>query len=487
MPNLLHFQLCNITDELKICLTGGLIQRIYQPDDLLLVLHIYAGSKNHRLLLSLEPSAVRCHLTWEKISNPPSPPAFCQLLRKHLENSRLTAVQLSSKDRTIEFSAQKGPGEFVTIIAELWSGQGNIHLLGPSRRILGSLRKLKRQNCDPPDNGPYPKIDCGAAIELAKKEDFLTKHYHSKSNGWNKAADFFYGYYQKHAKHEQVYSQTCSRLKKEQKKLKIRIKKLEQALEEANGREQLRVWGELLKSQLHQIKRGVCQINVINYFDNATPTIIIPLNPELSPRQNLETFFKRYRKLNAAFPIIKSDIQKNRDRYTEITALLENLQRLGAENFSIEDLPAQWQPISKQSQLQQQLKNKRREYRSFTSQEGYEILVGRGAKDNDVLTFRIAHGNDLWLHTEDYPGSHVVVRNPGRKEIPQETLLDAAHLASYFSKARTHSKISIIYTRRKYLNRPKKGRPGEVLVSSKKNLLLTPDQERIRQLLHSSR
>ena len=103
--------------------------------------------------------------------------------------------------------------------------------------------------------------------------------------------------------------------------------------------------------------------------------------------------------------------------------------------------------------------------RRYLSTDGYEILVGRAARDNDNLTFRVAQPNDLWMHAGDYPGSHVVVRNPTRKEIPQRTVIEAAQLAGRFSQASEDTKVVIHYTERKFLveTKRRRARPGAPL------------------------
>jgi predicted ribosome quality control (RQC) complex YloA/Tae2 family protein len=112
--------------------------------------------------------------------------------------------------------------------------------------------------------------------------------------------------------------------------------------------------------------------------------------------------------------------------------------------------------------------------RRYLSTDGYEILVGRGARDNDHLTFRIARPNDVWLHAGDYPGSHVVIRNPTRKEIPQRTVIEAAQLAGRFSQASEDAKVVIHYTERKFLSKPKGAAPGLVRLSKFKSMTVEP-------------
>ena len=114
--------------------------------------------------------------------------------------------------------------------------------------------------------------------------------------------------------------------------------------------------------------------------------------------------------------------------------------------------------------------------RRYLSADGYEILVGRGAKDNDHLTFRIARAQDLWLHAADYPGSHVIIRNPGRKEIPHRTIIEAAQLAGKFSQAASDAKVNVNYTQQKFVSRIKGAAPGLVRLSSFKTISVEPKE-----------
>jgi len=112
--------------------------------------------------------------------------------------------------------------------------------------------------------------------------------------------------------------------------------------------------------------------------------------------------------------------------------------------------------------------------RRFLSSDGLEILVGKKALDNDFLTFRVAKSLDMWMHAADYPGSHVVVRSAGRKELPEKTLIEAAQLAAFYSDAREKPKAAVNYTLKKFVNKPKRSAPGLVSLSSFRTLLVEP-------------
>ena len=127
-------------------------------------------------------------------------------------------------------------------------------------------------------------------------------------------------------------------------------------------------------------------------------------------------------------------------------------------------------PKSKKNKAADEFKGARK----FVSSDGFEILVGKKAKDNDFLTFRVARSLDTWMHAADYPGSHVVIRNANRKEIPNQTLLEAAQLAAFYSSGRKQPKAAVNYTQKKFVNKPRRAAPGMVSLASFKTILVEP-------------
>jgi len=112
--------------------------------------------------------------------------------------------------------------------------------------------------------------------------------------------------------------------------------------------------------------------------------------------------------------------------------------------------------------------------RRYVSSDGFEVLVGRASRDNDNLTFKVARPNDLWLHAADHGGSHVVVRNPTRKDVPHRTIIEAAQLAAKFSQARKDPKVDVHYTQRKFVSKVKGAAPGLVKLTRFKNITVAP-------------
>ena len=257
------------------------------------------------------------------------------------------------------------------------------------------------------------------------------------------------------------------------------------SLQDAKNSDDLRVKGELLKSNMHLAKRGTKNIKVTNYFaENPSDLLQIDLDERKDAKENMQQYFKRYRKLQDGLPFLQKQIDKAQ---REIDTNNKRLAQLKEGNIpSISQLPPKWQRQLQRSEKNspQKIPQKQRDcYYKFISQDNVTILVGRGSRDNDQLTFQVAKGNDIWLHTEDYPGAHVVIPNREKKEPPQRTLFDAAQLAVYYSKAKTHPKVSVSYTQRKNVSKPKKAKPGLVYLSNKKNLVIVPDKDVLEKLL----
>ncbi len=243
--------------------------------------------------------------------------------------------------------------------------------------------------------------------------------------------------------------------------------------------------GELLKSALGSLKRGMTEVEIPDYYAEGAPLRRILLDPRLSPIENVERRFRRYKKRERALPIIAKRLARAEDGAREIASLRERV----AAAESIEELSALDAAISRfarEKGVRQKgaARTARAGPRRFVSADGIEILVGRNARGNDELTFRIARGNDLFLHASGVVGSHVIVRAPV-ESVPPETLIDAAHLAVYYSgprRDRVAAGGEVDYTSVKHLRRVKGGPPGRVLFTDHRSLRVRWEPERFARL-----
>jgi predicted ribosome quality control (RQC) complex YloA/Tae2 family protein len=232
--------------------------------------------------------------------------------------------------------------------------------------------------------------------------------------------------------------------------------------------------GDLLLANVSTAKRAGNKVTLTDYYADGAPPIEIELDEDTSLQEEAARRFKLYGKAKRAREEIAERMVQTDHEIAQLNGRLQQLEEIITEKDEaalapfITIKPAPKTP-AKQSVVVSGV-------RRYLSSDGYEILVGRAARDNDNLTFKIAQPNDLWLHAGDYPGSHVVIRNPTRKEIPHRTIVEAAQLAGRFSQASEDSKVVIHYTPRKFLSKPKGAAPGLVRLSRFKSITVEPKE-----------
>jgi predicted ribosome quality control (RQC) complex YloA/Tae2 family protein len=221
-------------------------------------------------------------------------------------------------------------------------------------------------------------------------------------------------------------------------------------------------------------------------FDPARPQVTIELNPVLSPEENIGWLFHQYRKAKAG----RDRLAVRASETEREIALLEELAAVTENARSLDELAALKPRIRKAGlALPEERPSKRRGAqaprgpRVFRSAEGLDILVARNRNENDRLTFGIARGNDYWMHLLTWPGPHVVIRKPPDKSVSQESLLDAAHLAVYFSKIRGAGYAQVAYTQCKNVRRMKGAPRGKVNYAHATTLQVRIEQARIERLM----
>ena len=221
-------------------------------------------------------------------------------------------------------------------------------------------------------------------------------------------------------------------------------------------------------------------------FDEAQPTRRLALDPKLSPRQNVERYFTRYKKLLRAAQNVDEELAQAQTRRTELEELAQRLDDAEQDPEALE-AEAVERGLLDPPQVADPRKRKapeaRKPYRSFVGSRGSEIRVGRSSRDNDTLTLRHARGNDLWLHTADCPGSHVVLRLERGAEPEEEEVLDAAHLAIHFSPARGTDRAPVHVARRKHVHKPRGAKAGLVTLSGGRILEIRVQPARLEGLL----
>lgn len=264
-------------------------------------------------------------------------------------------------------------------------------------------------------------------------------------------------------------------------RIKRRVASQKQELLDCQNRDELRLIGDLIMANLYRIQKGDREVTLENFYDEDCPEIKIKLDPRLTPAQNAQKYYTEYRKADTADKKLRELIASGEEEIKYIDSVFDSLSRASTESDLSEIRLELWQ-----SGYLKQPKNKQKPPKAlppieYVSGDGYTILVGRNNRQNDTLTLKIAEKSDIWLHTHDFTGSHVIIKCEGTRP-PEETVEEAALIAAYNSSARNSSLVPVDYTLAKFVKKPAGSKPGMVIFTNNKTLYVTPDSETVEAL-----
>ena len=576
-----------IIDELKEKLLGGRIDKIYQPERDEVILSIRSLGANYKLLLTASAASPRLCLTSESRDNPMKPPLFCMVLRKHIGNGKIIAIEQPHFERiviiTVEAINEMGDYGTKRLIIEMMGKHSNLILTGDEVEILDSARHISfetssvrevlpgktyafppskdkvnpldpahagnalgawitqsggaiiqqvlyqrysgispvmaseicfRADLDPSTRGEeLPEVQIqslGTAFDMLMQDVILgrwqpTVYFDRNEKPFefsaipmtqfagNQCKTFtsmseLLGFY--YAAKDNTYriSQKSQDLKKLiQTHIERCVKKKDiqaKTLRDIESRDKFRIYGELLTANLHAVPQGAKSFTTQNYYEEDWPAITIPLDPQKTPSENAQRHFKRYNKEKRTFIAMQEQIRQSNEDLAYLEGVLTALQNAGDET-ELEEI---------RTELAEQGLAKRRSYKKgekrqkssrpyqYRSSDGFMICVGKNNKQNDELTLKWANGGDMWLHTKEIPGSHVIIRTEGR-EVPNATLQEAALLAAYYSKARQSSLVPVDYTLKKHVKKPSGAKPGMVIYETNQTAFVTLEEKVMSEIL----
>lgn len=557
-----------MTEEVKEHIVSGRISRVYQPFTTELLLTVRANRKNYQLLLSAHPSFARMHFTEEKYDNPPTPPMFCMLLRKHVEGGIIEKIEQIEMERIIKFTI-KGKDElgdirYKHLYIELMGRHSNIILVdAETNKIIDSIKHISRAQSSvrtvlpgqrytlPPaqqklnplmtdEETLLAKLDFNqgkmdqqlvhtfsglspliaseiifraklvnqktivaaffSVIDLYKKKQIEPQmivtdkkeyfsiipltHLQGEVKTFTSLSELLDRYYFGKAERDRVKQQAYDMerfLRNEKSKNEKKIIKLQETLTDADKAEKYQKYGELLTANLHLVKRGDASIEVVDYYDENQGTIIIQLDPQKSPAENAQHYFRKYTKAKNSVEVVLEQIAKAEEEIVYLEQLISQM-----ENASPRDIEEIREELIEEGYLKKRgrdLKHKKKDTKpqieKYISSTGIEIFVGKNNKQNEYLTNRFARQDEIWLHTKDIPGSHVLIRSVDPDE---QTLQEAAILAAYFSKAKHSSNVPVDYTKIRYVKKPNGAKPGFVIYENQTTIYVTPDEDLVRKL-----
>jgi predicted ribosome quality control (RQC) complex YloA/Tae2 family protein len=270
-------------------------------------------------------------------------------------------------------------------------------------------------------------------------------------------------------------------IRNEKDKIDKKIVKLEKTLKDAGRAEENQLLGELLTANMHMIEKGQSSVEVMNYYDENNGIITITLNPLKSPSDNAQSYYLKYQKAKKSVRFVLEQIELSKQEKAYFESLLQQMETAAPKDIQEirEELEEEGYVKARQRKGNKKNKPQKPILEEYTSRSGTPILVGKNNKQNDYLTTKIAHREEWWFHTKDIPGSHVVIRY---QEPDEQTILDAATLAAYFSKARNSSSVPVDYTKIKYVKKPSGSKPGFVIYDHQQTVYITPNEDIVLQL-----
>ncbi|WP_209122443.1 NFACT family protein [Alkalihalobacillus sp. BA299] len=270
-------------------------------------------------------------------------------------------------------------------------------------------------------------------------------------------------------------------LRNELQKNEKKIIKLENTLVDAEKAQKHQRFGELLTANLHQVKRGDTAVEVIDYYDENGGTVTIPLDPQKTPSDNAQNYFRKYNKAKNSVAVVEEQIIKAQQEIQYFDQLIQQMESASPKDVEEirEELIEEGYVRRRQKDGKKKKKPVKPQIEAYISSTGVEFFVGKNNKQNEYLTNRFARQDEIWLHTKDIPGSHVVIRHTKPDET---TLTEAATVAAFYSKARQSSRVPVDYTKIRYVKKPNGSKPGFVIYDNQTTLYVTPDEDLVLKL-----
>lgn len=454
----------------ELSLSGSFIQNIVQPSFDTLALYTYLGATENRpsqskvVLLCLAPGACRICETRRKIPKTQKPLRFMEFCKSRLKGAKILQVHQCGSERIIQISLDRS-GELLFMYIRFWSGASNIIVTDAQGLILDVFyRRPKRKEISGEHWAvPEPQTQNNKTFECRELPGV---------GSFNERIDCWYAEHAQSLSREALLQEAERRYQMQQTKLQSALNKLKEKRQGFLNADQWRLYGDLLTSHLWALKPNSSFVELEDY-EHDNRLIRISLDPTKTPQENAFLYYEKYRKANSGLHDLEDDILSTEHNLVRLKQDLESL-------YTEQNPLVIQQKLLKQNTPKQQIKKK---YPGITFvKDGWTLLVGRTAAENDELLRHFVRGSDLWLHTRDWPGSYVFIKQKAKKTIPLDILLDAGNLALFYSKGRKAGQADLYYTQVKYLRRAKNAPKGRVLPTQERNLSISLDESKLKVL-----
>ena len=441
------------------------LQKIKQPNYHTLYLEFYRPGGRFGVNICLAPGKTRLHLVPSAPANEIKLQRFAQFMRSRVRGGRVLSAEQINEDRIIRIEILRA-GEQIILWIRLWSGAANIIAAAPDGTVYDAFyRRPARGETSgghfvlPDNKKPSKQFEVRRIDGDESFNEKIRRIYETEENE-NELA--------------RLKEKALKKIELSESKAYSLLRKLEQKSGQYEQYDSYKQTGDLIMSNIHLISRGDKWVTVNNYYSE-NEEMRIELDPTISPENNAAKYYNRYRKAKSGVEKVEEDLNNQK-------LLIKNLEadrkRLESET-DIAALKDFLDSIPRQSVKDDKEKTPGLNYRTGP----FTILVGRSASENDKLLRKYVRGNDIWLHTRDYPGGYVFIKTIKGKSVPLENLLDAANLALFYSKGRASGKGELYYTQVKYLRRAKDGPKGLVLPTQEKNLSVILDKNRLDRIM----
>lgn len=562
-----------ITFEIKKLLLGGKIQKISQPSKNDIVLNIYSVGKSYKLLLSANNNEARVHITEKKYENPISPPNFCMVLRKYLNQSKIVDIEQYKMDRVIIFhiSSVDEMGFDISnkLIVEIMGKYSNIILTDENYKIIDSIKrvnfkmssvreilpgleykfiesnkinilesdfsldilKLDKNIADNqnPEKLLYenylgfsptiskeliyksnidPRINWGLVSEDEKQllNDNLYELRNSLINntyspvlyknsrkykefysfdlsglGFEKilcksmsnAIENFYESNKSNDRLRQIKNNLLRKINSQIKLVNKKIEILNKNLSKEKNMDSIRMKGDLLAANVNKLNKGYKEIILKDFYNN-NKDIKISLDSRKNPWENVDSYYKRYKKIKNSIDFAKDDLPKQNDLLEYLNQVSDFVER----SESISDLDEIKEELIENKIIKNTSRNKKKtksksKPMQFKTVDNSNIYVGKNSRQNDYITLKLANKNDYFFHVRNAPGSHVILKT---NLLNENDIKIASYLAATNSSQAKSNKVDVDYTEKKNVNKAKGAKLGMVYYENFKTVTVNMDE-----------
>ncbi|VAV84037.1 Fibronectin/fibrinogen-binding protein [hydrothermal vent metagenome] len=479
-----------VVGELCEELRGGVISKVHEPDEKTLILKVFTRGRQRNLLISTHQYLSRLHITERPFPNPPVPPRFCAFLRSRITNARIGEIRQLPGERIVEIALIKKPSEDggagaepirMTLIAELTGKSGNIILVNKDNIIMDAKRYFRA-----PESArtvePGERLSPLPPHEVVKEEK--TEIIPQEGETWNEAVDRYYSGQTDTGELKVEKKRLRQAIKAAEKKAARKVRNLREDRVKAEENRDRQRLGELILANMATIKKGQKEVELDDFYEDPPLKIKITLDPKQDAKGNAEKYFRRGKKAKTTLRMLEERLPEAEGEYEYVENLSCSLEAI----VDIVDIPILEEELIEAGILKRPKPEKGRNtkkkgtekgaapFRRYVSSEGLTILCGKSGAGNDLLVKKEGRQGDLWFHANNAAGAHVLLKAEGADlSAHKASIIEAASIAAYYSKAKNAAKVDVIYADVKKVKKPRGARPGSVTVGEHKAVMVRPE------------